>query len=623
MREQHAGPAVYERPERARRTGKPEELTIRRTDTSRRGNAQMPGYAAASRQRKPSGARKNRGKQQRRNGQASYPSSASYAPRGDISTQQTLQLSQQDLFAQHVYSSHAVPSAYTAIGARPTQQAQSARAPQERLRTAWAALLARSRRFGPSLLLFAAALLGGIFAPALFYQTALPRETGAFLLALDFDNERIVLINQLMVVVLGTLLAGVVFRQRIATILGALLYYVVAYLQPFIIQAQHPGPGVGGLKQTLIPGALQSVAISLLALGLIGAAVGALIGTAYGDLALVSVARLVSCCWQAIRQRTIAPLKRIGMPLASVTVGALILLAVLVGSAQAGSLLTNGLSTDLYQTAPQGHTVLTGTVLQLSYTSPALGGIKRTCDVYLPPSYKQNTTERYPVFYLLHGTPGGPGDWFNNAHVASVEDTLLALGKVRETILVGADGHGPTYGYSEWANSLDGRQRMEDAIAFDLVHFIDAHFRTLADPADRAIGGNSEGGFGAPNIALHHPEIFGNVMSLSGYFQALAYAPVFAGRGSALYRAYNSPLAYIYTPSGNKAAHQIHFFIGVGTRDGILYKDGIAFYQALLQLKVHVQLITATGGHNWNTWKLQFAEILPMLEPPPVAPAAP
>src|SRR5579883_1970025 len=180
MREQHAGPAVYERPERARRTGKPEELTIRRTDTSRRGNAQMPGYAAASRQRKPSGARKNRGKQQRRNGQASYPSSASYAPRGDISTQQTLQLSQQDLFAQHVYSSHAVPSAYTAIGARPTQQAQSARAPQERLRTAWAALLARSRRFGPSLLLFAAALLGVIFAPALFYQTALPRETGAF-----------------------------------------------------------------------------------------------------------------------------------------------------------------------------------------------------------------------------------------------------------------------------------------------------------------------------------------------------------------------------------------------------------------------------------------------------------
>ena len=34
----------------------------------------------------------------------------------------------------------------------------------------------------------------------------------------------------------------------------------------------------------------------------------------------------------------------------------------------------------------------------------------------------------------------------------------MMAGKMRETILIGADGNGPVYRFSEWANNFDGRQ---------------------------------------------------------------------------------------------------------------------------------------------------------------------
>src|SRR5260370_42167030 len=101
-----------------------------------------------------------------------------------------------------------------------------------------------------------------------------------------------------------------------------------------------------------------------------------------------------------------------------------------------------------------------------------------------------------------------------------IANDLITAGKIRETIFVAPDGNGPDYRVSEWANSFDNRQRMEDSIVYDLVHEVDTHYRTLADPADRAIAGNSDGGFAAANIALHHPDVFDTVLSLGGSFVA-------------------------------------------------------------------------------------------------------
>src|SRR5215469_240341 len=129
-----------------------------------------------------------------------------------------------------------------------------------------------------TVLLASAAFLGTILLSSLIFHTSLTSQVGSFLLSLDFDDERVLLINQLMVTLLGTAISGAIFRKRIATILGGITYFLVFYLKQFVEQVQHPGVGPGGIKLELNPGALTSVTISLVALGLTSAALGTFIG---------------------------------------------------------------------------------------------------------------------------------------------------------------------------------------------------------------------------------------------------------------------------------------------------------------------------------------------------------
>lgn len=452
--------------------------------------------------------------------------------------------------------------------------------------------------------------------------SAVARKVSAFLFTFNFDQERVLLMTTLLMILGGSAAAGVIVRQRLPAALGGLLYFIVWYLSPFLVRVQHPPLGPDGLKQELIPGALAGMTLTLLGVALVCASVGAVLGAAYGDLVVTPLVALTLQLRDWTRHRAhgeatplLRVLQRTGVSLA---LGALLIYALILTSAVPGTLLTFGIEGTLYQLAPGAHGAneqAHGTLLQGTYKSAALGGIARTYYIYLPPTYSVARAKRYPVLYMLHGSPGTPHNWVGAGKAPITEDALVANGLMRETVIVSADGTGPIYGFSEWANSFDGRQRMEDAIATDLVHYIDQNYRTLPDAADRAIGGNSEGGFGAVNIALHHPDIFGAALSMGGYFNA--EGPVFGyGRGSTPYRAYNSPSSYIYTPSGARAARVLHFVICVGTDDGVYYMDGISFSQQLLKSGLHVTLLKDAGGHSWELWALELGESLPVLESP-------
>ncbi len=81
---------------------------------------------------------------------------------------------------------------------------------------------------------------------------------------------------------------------------------------------------------------------------------------------------------------------------------------------------------------------------------------------------------------------------------------------------------------SYWINHPDGA-RWGDYVAFDLVAHIDATYRTIREPGGRAIGGLSMGGYGALQLALTHPRIFGAVGAHSPSLRALTEAPAYFG----------------------------------------------------------------------------------------------
>ncbi|HET9221421.1 MAG TPA: alpha/beta hydrolase-fold protein [Roseiflexaceae bacterium] len=134
---------------------------------------------------------------------------------------------------------------------------------------------------------------------------------------------------------------------------------------------------------------------------------------------------------------------------------------------------------------------------------------QRVIGVYLPPSYFTSDS-RYPVVYYLPGFTDSSMLGFN---LPGEADKLVRSGAMRELIIVVANGANQLGG-SFYVNS-PATGRWEDFIVDDVVGYVDSHYRTVAQASARAISGHSMGGFGALNIAMHHPDVFSVVYSLS------------------------------------------------------------------------------------------------------------
>jgi enterochelin esterase-like enzyme len=156
---------------------------------------------------------------------------------------------------------------------------------------------------------------------------------------------------------------------------------------------------------------------------------------------------------------------------------------------------------------PAGGTVLQGT----------FPGTVRRGYLYLPPGFTRS--RRYPVVYLLHGMPGSPSEFLDGTQVAQYADTAISAGTLRPFIAVmPAAGPRPRYN-GEWAG------QWEDGLVDETVPWVDANLPTLATPHGRVIAGLSAGGYGAVDIALRHPDVFGAAESWSGYFEPLHDGP--------------------------------------------------------------------------------------------------
>ncbi|MGZ3645514.1 MAG: alpha/beta hydrolase [Ktedonobacteraceae bacterium] len=246
-----------------------------------------------------------------------------------------------------------------------------------------------------------------------------------------------------------------------------------------------------------------------------------------------------------------------------------------------------------------------GTIVTDSLVSPSLGGQRRTILVYLPPTYNTpfGQNKRYPVLYLLHGSPGQAHDWFTGGKANQSADTLIDLGKIPELIIVLPDGNGRPGAPSEWANSYNQHQLMESYVANDVVKYIDSKYRTIPDAANRGIGGLSMGAFGATNIAVHHPDIFGSVISLGGYY----YADGGIWGNNAAYMRQNSPADVIPT---QKQAWKLLFFLGDGIQDQPYLADTQNFARELDRLHIVYHLDMQKGYHAWTTWQTEMYRAL-------------
>ncbi len=247
-----------------------------------------------------------------------------------------------------------------------------------------------------------------------------------------------------------------------------------------------------------------------------------------------------------------------------------------------------------------------GTVWQGVISAHARGESLRASDVYLPPGF--STLKRYPVLYLLHGMPGSPRSFVDGLGIASVSDHLIASGAVRPFIAV-MPAAGRRHYDGEWAG------RWATFVVHTVVPWANARLPTLRDPADTAIAGLSAGGFGAVDIGLRHPRMFGTLEAWSGYFRPARDGPLRHLSAAALRR--DDPTLQVRKEAPLLAAAGTRFFLSSGTtHDRWTERVTRAFAAELSSLRLPHTLWLAPGGHDAGFWRAQLPAALTFAEPP-------
>ena len=240
-----------------------------------------------------------------------------------------------------------------------------------------------------------------------------------------------------------------------------------------------------------------------------------------------------------------------------------------------------------------------GQIVTLAFRSPALGGRTERALVYLPAAYRKQPQERFPVAYLLHGTPGDPRTAFvNSLHVAPRLDLLIARKLVHPMIVVMPPGSPSTYERAtEWANGKARDAHWFRYLTHDLVQAVDSHLRTIRSPAARGIGGYSSGADAALNAILLHPRLYSVAEGWSGDYRqtpaTVGRDPVLVRRFSALYTApLQAPLLQ---------ATGAHVYLYSGRKDRVL-SNTLVVAGDLQRAGVHTLVDVTGGGHAWALW---------------------
>ncbi len=441
----------------------------------------------------------------------------------------------------------------------------------------------------------------------LFFFSPLMRVLTTPIVAVGLDPLTTSLISALLFITCAALVSAMVSRQRLRTAIGAGITYSFSYVQPFFHQELSPHYDPGGHLEALNASVLAHTISVLLATGLLCAYCGAAIGSALGETLLDPIWQLAQLIWHTrfsfnrVGNQSIAEQKARQRSLwspFSAWAGFFMLLGIILLSSGSGALLFFSPDVGVYNLPA---VTTRGSLIADSMVSTAFHGQRRSFLVYLPPSYMDAATpeRRYPTLYLLHGSPGNEYDWSRGGKAVQSADTLIGHGKIPELIMVFPDGNGRSGETSEWGNSFDQKQLMENFVALDLVHFIDQKYRTIPTPGYRAIGGFSMGGFGAMNIAVHHPEIFGSVISLAGYY--IAEGSIW-GQNRAYMQA-NSPALLLPT---NPKGWKLRIFLGAATKDQPYYTDTQQFLLELKALHMDYTFDLENGYHTWSVWETQL-----------------
>lgn len=214
-------------------------------------------------------------------------------------------------------------------------------------------------------------------------------------------------------------------------------------------------------------------------------------------------------------------------------------------------------------------TVPAGELIGETVISRELLGPRRVW-FYLPPGYAAATDTLYPVMYVLDGA-----NYVEKMDVPRILDRLIARKAIPPVIAVFSE---PGDRQEEYTRN----PRWRAFITSELVPQVDKRFRTFPAPDHRLILGSSLAAYGAVDLAVEFPSVFGLCAAIAPPEQT---ASVIANQ-----------------PRARAAAVSIRFFVLGGVYDAMI--DGARRLRTTLDgVNAPVTYLEVAEGHNTNTFR--------------------
>jgi enterochelin esterase family protein len=147
-----------------------------------------------------------------------------------------------------------------------------------------------------------------------------------------------------------------------------------------------------------------------------------------------------------------------------------------------------------------------GELVRRAFDSPSLQ-TQLSAYIYTPPGYSA-AAGPYPLVVLFDGSAYATG----MAATPTALDNLIAARRLRPTIALFISSSTPA---GNRGTNLSN-PAFASAVATELVPWLRSTYSISADPKDLVIGGSSAGAVAGAGAALAHPDVFGNVLAMSG-----------------------------------------------------------------------------------------------------------
>ncbi len=253
-----------------------------------------------------------------------------------------------------------------------------------------------------------------------------------------------------------------------------------------------------------------------------------------------------------------------------------------------------------------------GSVAAVTYYSKTLEKFRRL-HVYTPPGYELSS-QKYPVFYLLHGAGDSDDSWSTVGRAGFILDNLIAAKKAKPMIVIMPAGHTArqTAG-ARGGTAFDATDPFVAEFNTDIMPFIEARYRVNAERSHRAIAGLSMGGAQTLNIGIPNLEKFAYL----GVFSSglLATFGTGRGRGGAEPPPPNPEFANqnraVLENASLKKGLKV-FWFSTGSDDFLINttKSTVEFFKKYGFSPVFQE---STGAHTWINWRNYLNEFAPQL----------